>query len=64
MFLAHPVTLGAGAVFLLAGILLYVRRGRQDARHGSQSAVILIFVGAILAIHGLGLLEYREWSKP
>jgi hypothetical protein len=59
MFLAHPVTLGAGAVFLLAGILLYVRRGRQDARHGSQSAVILIFVGAILAIHGLGLLEYR-----
>jgi hypothetical protein len=49
----------------LAGLLigggawLYVRRGKQDARHGSQTAVILMFIGAILAIHGLGLLEYR-----
>jgi len=41
------------------GAWLYVRRGKQDPRHGSQAAVILIFIGAILAIHGLGLLEYR-----
>jgi hypothetical protein len=59
MYLAHPVTLGAGAVFLIAGILLYRRRGREDSRHGSQGAVILLIVGAIMAIHGLGLLEYR-----
>jgi len=59
MWLAHPVTLGAGIVFLVAGILLYRRRGKADPNHGSQGAVILLFIGAILAIHGLGLLEYR-----
>lgn len=60
MYLAHPITLGAGAVFLVAGILLYRRRGAEgEAKTGSQSAVILMVVGAIMAIHGLGLLEYR-----
>ena len=48
------------AVLLIGGgAWLYVRRGREDPQHGSQSAVILMFIGAILAIHGLGLLEYR-----
>jgi len=60
MYLAHPFTLGAGAVFLVAGILLYRRRGREDKQHGSQGAVLLLFIGAILAIHGLGLLEYHS----
>ena len=59
MYLAHPVTLGAGVVFIVAGLILYRRRGREDKQHGSQGAVILLFVGAIMAIHGLGLLEYR-----
>jgi hypothetical protein len=62
MYLAHPITLGAGIVFLVAGILLYRRRGREDSRQGSQGAVILLFIGAIMAIHGLGLLEYRPGS--
>jgi len=55
----HPLTLGAGAVFLVAGIWLYRRRGREDSQHGSQGAVILLIIGAIMAIYGLGLLEYR-----
>jgi hypothetical protein len=59
MYLAHPVSLGAAAVFLLAGVLVYRRRGREDKQHGSQGAVILIVIGAILAIYGLGLMEYR-----
>lgn len=59
MYLAHPITLGAGIVFLVASILLYRRRGREDSQHGSQGAVILLIIGAIMAIHGLGLLEYR-----
>ena len=42
-----------------SGAWLYVRRGKADAQHGSQTAVILIFIGAILAIHGMGWLEYR-----
>ena len=63
MWLAHPVTLGAGAIFLVAGVVLYRRRGRDDARHGSQGAVILLIVGAIMAIHGLGLLDYRPFPR-
>ena len=60
MWLAHPVTLGAGIVFLVAGILLYRRRGKTEPNQGSQGAVILIVIGVIMAIHGLGLLEYRK----
>ena len=48
------------AAALIAGaIVLYRRRGRDDPRHGSQSAVLLLVVGIIMLIHGLGLLEYR-----
>jgi hypothetical protein len=59
MYLAHPVALGAGVVFIIAALILYRRRGREDKQHGSQGAVILLMVGAIMAIYGLGLLEYR-----
>lgn len=59
MYLAHPVTLGAGVVFIVAALILYRRRGREDSKQGSQGAVILLVIGAIMAIHGLGLLEYR-----
>ena len=58
-----PVTtileLAAAAALIAGGIILYRKRGREDPKHGSQSAVLLMAVGAILAIHGLGLLDYR-----
>ena len=59
-----PVTqmleVALAAALIVAGALLYRRRGGEGrARTGSQTAVILIFIGLILAIHGLGLLEYR-----
>jgi hypothetical protein len=63
MYLAHPFALGAGAVFLLAGVLIYRRRGREDNQHGSQGAVILLVVGAIMLIYGLGLMEYRPLAS-
>ena len=48
------------AALIVGGALLYRRRGAEgESRTGSQGAVILMFIGAILAIHGLGLLEYR-----
>ena len=53
----------AAAALIVGGILLYRKRGREDPLHGSQSAVLLMVVGAILAIHGLGLLEYRPMSS-
>ena len=59
-----PVTqmleVALAAALIVGGVLLYRRRGPEgQARTGSQTAVILIFIGLILAIHGLGLLEYR-----
>lgn len=60
MWLAHPVSLGASMVFIVAAMILYRRRGAEgEAKTGSQTAVILLIIGAILAIHGLGLMEYR-----
>jgi hypothetical protein len=51
----------AGAVALLGGGLwLYTRR--TPDRYGSQGAVLMLVVGAIMAIHGLGLLDYRPSS--
>ena len=48
------------AVALIVGaIWLYRRRGRDDPNHGSQSAVLLLVVGALMLIHGLGLLDYH-----
>jgi hypothetical protein len=42
----------AGAVALLAAGIVAYRRG------GSQGAVLMFAVAAILAIHGLGLMHY------
>ena len=58
-----PITtlleLAVAAALIVGGIWLQVRGKRDDANRGSQGAVILIVIGAILAIHGLGGLEYR-----
>ena len=55
--------LALAAALILASIWLYRRRGRDDARQGSQGAVILLMIGAIMAIHGLGLLDYRPMGS-
>ena len=59
MPVTEMIEVALAAALIVAGVLLYRRRGKEDGRYGSQSAVLLLFVGAILAIHGLGLLEYR-----
>ena len=48
----------AAALFAL-GVWQYRRRSAEDPNHGSQGAVILFFIAAIVAMHGLGLFEYR-----
>ncbi len=53
------VELAIAVALIVGAILLYRRRGRDDPQHGSQSAVLLLVVGAIMLIHGLGLLEYH-----
>ena len=50
----------AGAALLIgAGVWRQVQTRRTSPNRGSQTAVILIAVGALLGIHGLGLMEYR-----
>ena len=49
----------AAALIMVAAIWLYRRQGAVDRRHGSQGAVLLLALAAILFIHGSGLLEYR-----
>lgn len=49
----------AAGLIAAAAIWLYRRQGAVDARHGSQGAVLLLALAAILFIHGSGLLEYR-----
>ena len=50
--------LGAAALFAL-GVWQYRRRSAEDSNHGSQGAVILFVIAAIVAMHGLGLFAYR-----
>jgi hypothetical protein len=47
------------AALIAGGIVLYRRRTKEDGSRGSQGGVLLIMIGLIMAIHGLGLLEYR-----
>jgi len=46
------IEVGVAVAMIAAGIWVY-RRG------GSQGAVILFVIAAIMIIHGLGFMEYR-----
>ena len=59
MPIGNVIELVVAALLIAAGIYLYRRRGREDPRQGSHAAVILMMIGAIVAVHGLGLLAYR-----
>lgn len=47
------------AALIGAGIWRQVKTRRTSPNRGSQTAVILIAIGALVGIHGLGLMEYR-----
>ena len=59
MPISNVIELMIAAALIGGGIYLYRRRGREDPRQGSHAAVILMMIGAIVAVHGLGLLDYR-----
>ena len=63
MTTATIIELALAAALIIGGAWLYWRRGREDPSHGSQGAVILMVIGAIIAIHGSGLLEYRPMAS-
>ena len=51
------VELALAVALLVAGIWLYRRRHPEG--YGSQSAVLLLVVAAIMGIHALGGLDYH-----
>ena len=57
MTAARTIELAVAALIIAGGVVLY-RRPKTDG-YGSQGAVILLIVGAIVAIHALRLMEYR-----
>ena len=63
MTTAQIIEVAFAAALIVAAIVLYRRRGREDARQGSQGAVLLFFIGIILLIHGSGMLEYRPYPQ-
>jgi hypothetical protein len=59
---ARLVELAAAAAVFGLGLWLYRRRKAADQGYGSQSAVLLFAIGAIVAIHALGGLDYHPNS--
>ena len=55
---ARMAELVVAVVLLGAGVFFYRRRDKADT-YGSQGAVILFVVAAIMGIHALGGLDYR-----
>ena len=47
------------AVLVGAGVWRQVLTRRTSPNRGSQTAILLIAIGALIAVHGLGLMEYR-----
>ena len=58
MTAGRAIELAVALALLAVGVFLYRRRDKSD-NYGSQGAVILFVVGAIVAIHALRLMEYR-----
>jgi hypothetical protein len=58
MTLPRMIELAVAVLLLLAGIFLYRRRDKSDS-YGSQGAVLLFAVAAIMAVHALGGLDYH-----
>jgi hypothetical protein len=58
MTATRMIELAVAIAILGLGLWLYRRRDRTDS-YGSQGAVILFVIAAILGIHALGWLDYR-----
>ena len=59
MSVLSMIELAVAVALIGVGVWLYRARKSADENYGSQGAVILFIVGAIMGIHALGLMEYR-----
>lgn len=53
------IEVAVAALLIAAGIWRQVATKRSSPNRGSQSAVLMIAIGALIGVHGLGLMEYR-----
>ena len=59
MTTARMIELVAAVVILGAGVFVYRRRDPQGEGYGSQGAVIMFVIAAIMGAHALGALDYH-----
>jgi len=57
--LPHILELALALALIGFGVVLYRRPAADGERYGSQGAVLLFVVGAIVVIHALGLMRYH-----
>ena len=54
------IELIVAAGLIILSVVVYRRRGPEgEGRYGNQGSVIVLVIALILAVHGLGLLNYR-----
>jgi hypothetical protein len=59
MTTGREIELGAAVLILAVSVWLYRSQRNANEGYGSQGAVLLLVIGAIMAIHALGLLKYH-----
>jgi hypothetical protein len=59
MTIVRMIELAAAVLLLGGGVWLYRARKQADQGYGSQGAVILFVVAAIMGAHALGAFDYH-----
>lgn len=59
MTLPRVLELAVALAIIGVGVVLYRRPTADGVSRGSQGAVLLFAIAAIVAIHALGLMRYR-----
>jgi hypothetical protein len=59
MTTGRMIELAVAVAIAVGGVWLYRRNKPVDDSYGSQGAVILFVVAAIMGVHALGGLDYR-----
>ena len=59
MTTTRTIELVVAVAILVASVWIYRSRRNANEGYGSQGAVILLVIGAIMAAHALGAMDYR-----
>ncbi len=59
MSVGQIIELAIAVALIALGVWQYRKRDAQGARYGSQGAVILFVIAALVLVHALSLMEYR-----